>query len=97
MYGTVAKIQVKPGAQEAFSRLSEIESGLDIPGMVAQYIFQMDEDPNQLYLIVMFKDKQSYVANAESPEQHERYLEMMHYLAAEPEWHDGEIIYADRT
>ena len=27
-----------------------------------------------------------------SPEQNERFMELMATLAAEPEWHDGEIV-----
>ena len=43
-------------------------------------------------LAVGFKDKEAYVANAQSPEQHERYLQMIEHLESEPEWQDGEII-----
>jgi hypothetical protein len=52
----------------------------------------MDKDPNEIYMAVVFKDKASYVANAEDPKQDERYRRMLQFLAGEPEWHDGEII-----
>jgi heme-degrading monooxygenase HmoA len=96
MYGTVARMVVKPGAMEAFNRMAESESGLGIPGYIAQLVYQMDSDPNELYLVVIFDSKTSYFANAESPEQNERYQEMIKYLSAEPEWHDGQIVYSDR-
>ena len=32
-------------------------------------------------------------ANADDPRMHERYLQYRELLEAEPEWHDGEIIY----
>jgi hypothetical protein len=63
---------------------------------VAQYLYQMDQDPDEIYLVVIFRDKASYFANADSPEQNERFLEMMTCLAEEPQWHDGEIVYPDR-
>jgi quinol monooxygenase YgiN len=94
MYGTVARMKVKPGAIEALKRLAEDESDGKIKGYRGQYVYQMDENPNEIYLAVMFDSKESYFANADSPEQNERFEEMMKYLAKEPEWHDGEIIFA---
>jgi len=37
--------------------------------------------------------RETYHANAASPEQHARYLRLRALLTAEPEWHDGEVIY----
>lgn len=45
---------------------------------------------------MVFEDKESYVANANSPEQDARYRRMAELFAGEPEWHDGEIVYASR-
>ncbi len=45
-------------------------------------------DPNRVLLIVHFRDKESYVANAESPDQDAEYRQMLDYLEAEPEWID---------
>jgi quinol monooxygenase YgiN len=53
----------------------------------------MDANPNELYLVAVFESKEAYESNANSPEQDARFREMMEMLAAEPEWHDGEIIY----
>jgi hypothetical protein len=55
----------------------------------------MDRDPNELYMAVAFKDKESYVANARDPKQDERFRKMREFLAADPDWHDGEIIASD--
>ena len=52
----------------------------------------MDADPNELYLVAMFSSKEAYVANANSPEQHEMFTQMMAFLEAEPEWHDGAVV-----
>ena len=40
--------------------------------------------------------EEAYVANADSQEQHERYLQMREWLTADPEWHDGEIVYHEQ-
>ena len=95
MYGTVARLRVKPGAEKQLLEMTKIESGLRIPGFVSQYIYRMDADPNEFFLAVIFEDKGTYVANADSPEQDARYREFRALLEEDPEWHDGEIVYAD--
>jgi hypothetical protein len=45
-------------------------------------------------LAVVFDSKEAYEANANSPEQHQRYLEYRDLLAADPEWHDGDIVHS---
>jgi hypothetical protein len=94
MYGTVARLQVKPGMVEKLQEWGSTRDAATIPGYVTQYVLQTDKDPNELYLIVVFTDKASYMANAQSPVQHEHYLEFRSMLAADPEWHDGEVVHA---
>lgn len=90
MYGTIAKIQVNPTKIEDLQALSK-KMG-PVPGQVARYIYRMDADPNELYLVAVFENREAYQANATSPEQHQRYLELRALLTADPEWHDGEIV-----
>ena len=95
MYGTVARIRAKPGAEKQLVEFTKNESAVKIPGLIGQYAFRMDADPNEFYLVVMFEDRQTYTANADSPEQDARYREFRAMLEGDPEWHDGEIVYAD--
>lgn len=95
MYGTVAKIKVKPGGLEKLNAWAPEQDARD-DGAVAIYAFQMDEDPSQVYTVAVFESKEAYRANAESPEQDARYREMLQWLEGEPEWHDGEIVYYQR-
>lgn len=92
MYGTVARLTAKPGSREALDEISRQVREDKPPGLVASYIYQMDSDPNEYYLAVVFESRESYRANAESPEQHARYEKWRPLLDAEPEWHDGEIV-----
>jgi hypothetical protein len=55
----------------------------------------MDSDPNEYYLVAVFDSKESYFANANSPEQDARYRKMLDLLTSEPEWHDGEVVYSE--
>jgi quinol monooxygenase YgiN len=64
------------------------------PGQVARYVYQMDGDPGVLFLVAVFESKEAYWANAQSPEQHERFTRLSALLLEEPAWHDGAIISA---
>lgn len=95
MYGTVARMRLKPGMEAKLKADMEQYERLKIPGFVSTTVYRMDTDPNELYMAVAFKDKASYVANARDPKQDERFKRMRAFLAADPEWHDGEIIASD--
>jgi quinol monooxygenase YgiN len=92
MYGTVARIRVKPGAEDALMAQLRAYSSLGVPGYQRSYAYRMDTNPAEFYLAIVFDSKESYRANAESPEQDKRYREMLALLDGEPEWHDGEIL-----
>jgi hypothetical protein len=52
----------------------------------------MDQNPDELWMAVIFESKEAYRKNAESPEQNREFLKLMEHLVAEPVWHDGEIV-----
>jgi len=97
MYGTIARLRVMPGAEEQLIQFARDESAIKIPGLIAQYVYRMDNDPDEYYLVVLFESHSAYTANADSPEQDARYHQFRALLASDPEWHDGEVIYADAT
>jgi len=90
MYGTIAKLTVKPGQVDALR--SAMSSSSSHPGGVAGYVYQMDDDPNVLYLAVISESKAAYRADADRPETNADFEKMMQFLVAEPEWHDGEVM-----
>ena len=94
MYGTIAKLHAKPGAAE---QLSKIGNDRKRDGYIGSYVFKSDNDPNELWLIAIFKDKATYVANANNPEQDKEFRNLMQFLESEPEWHDGEVISSDNS
>jgi heme-degrading monooxygenase HmoA len=94
MYGTIARLHIKPGMErELLEQVHAEDEEADMPGYIHQFLYRMDSEPDVYYLVVVFRDKESYFANAGSPEQHERYLRLLTVLSAEPEWHDGHILY----
>ena len=96
MYGTVARMRVKPGQAQKLMEISDRQNKEMSPGVkgyMGEFVYRLDTDPNELILVVLFEDKQSYTANAESPDQDVRYQEVRACLESDPQWGDGEIIY----
>jgi quinol monooxygenase YgiN len=94
MYGTIARLQLRPGAEPQLKQQANEIEGLGVPGFVATYVYRSDADPNVAYMAVVFASKEAYLANANSPEQDRRYQQLRALLASDPEWHDGEIVHA---
>lgn len=90
MYGTIARVKVDPARVEELKALGQ-RMGV-APGQIARYVFQMDGDPGELFLVAVFESRDAYWANAQSPEQDQRFQELRALLLADPEWHDGEIV-----
>jgi hypothetical protein len=87
-------MRLKPGSEVALQALMQAYEDLDVPGYVGATVYRMDNDPNQLYMAVLFDSRETYHQNAQSPEQDARYREMLALLDDEPEWHDGEVLYS---
>jgi hypothetical protein len=90
MYGTVAKIKVKPENREKLREVMNRQQIADVPGYVTDYVL-WENDSDTGWLLAVFADRESYEKNADDPAQHERYLQYMELMDAEPEWHDGTI------
>ncbi len=93
MYETVANIRVKAGhGDELFAVMEkwEHERGHEVKGNLGGYLFRLDRDPQEMILVAVFEDKESYEANADNPEQDKWYQEMRQHLEADPQWNDGE-------
>ena len=93
MYGTVARFRIKQGMEAKLDEVMKVYEGEGIPGAVDSWVYRTDEDPRTFYLSVLFESKDAYVRNAESPEQDRRYRMLRDLLEADPEWHDGEVVY----
>jgi hypothetical protein len=92
MYGTVAKMRVKPENREQLQKVMNAQmQAAPIAGYQRSFVLsENDSDVN--WLFVIFDDRKSYHANADDPAQHERYMEMRALLEDDPEWHDGTIL-----
>ena len=67
MYGTIARLRVKPGRQQALQDMIKEWDSKRMPkvkGAIPGYILKPDNDPNGALMMAVFEDKESYVANA---------------------------------
>jgi heme-degrading monooxygenase HmoA len=72
----------------------EREHAPNIDGFVASYLIQPDRKTDECILIALFEDRETYEANAGSPEQDRWYRQMRELLEDDPAWEDGEVIYS---
>jgi quinol monooxygenase YgiN len=86
-------MKVKPGKMEELIKTMGDPGGRQPKGYLGEIVYKMDSDPNEIVMIVFFQDKESYHANANDPEMNKEYEAYRALLAADPVWHDGEVIH----
>ena len=98
MYGTVARMKVKPGELEQLQKALSDWGDQDpkAVGAIATHVYQLDADQNELIMAVLFRDRDSYFANADDPKTDEWFQRVRAHLEADPEWNDGEIISSEQ-
>ncbi len=92
---TFFKMKVQPGKLDELTAMmsgAEEEARLRELGWQMSVVGTRKNNADEVWGCVTWDTSERYYANAESPEQHERFLKFMEYAAAEPEWHDGEIV-----
>jgi hypothetical protein len=90
LYGSIAEMHLRPGALEALMDRGDRDGQPE--GAVALCIFQMDADPNQVFMVAISESEAAYRAYSESEESHQQYVEMTKWLRGEPKWHDGRVL-----
>jgi quinol monooxygenase YgiN len=92
MYGTVAVCQVRPGNLARLRALAAAEGSLGIEGYLGTTLLVVDNHPDTVLMVVRFRDRETYLANAESAEQDERYQDFRALMENDPVWYDGDWI-----
>jgi quinol monooxygenase YgiN len=93
MYGTVARMKVKPGKMDEFIKTAS-DTGRRRPnGYLGEIVYKMDNNPNEVIMAVFFADKATYQANANDPAMNKEYEQYRALLDADPEWNDGEVVH----
>ena len=91
MFGTIGHLKVKPGKFEEIQK-AMADDTREVDGSVAYYIYKLEGKENEYKIAVVFRDKESYFKNADSPEQDDAYRKMVALLEEPPTWEDGEIV-----
>ena len=98
MFGTVARLRVKAGAepllmaQAAALHPDNAPGSTRMRGWVSTTVYRASRDPRELLLAVVFTDEASYRANAALESQHQWYIRLRGCLEADPEWIDGDVV-----
>ncbi|MEX2445948.1 MAG: antibiotic biosynthesis monooxygenase family protein [Dehalococcoidia bacterium] len=98
MFGTVAKLRVKPGAEAlllAQARTLRPDNTPGSPrmrGWISTTVYRASRDPRELWMAVVFEDEESYRANAQLESQHQWYVRLRGCLETDPEWIDGDVL-----
>ena len=93
MFGTVARMKVQPGKEQEFIEHGERwsrERGSS-SGQLTSYLVNLDGKPDEYLMVAIFRDRESYLQNANDPETDRFYQDMRKLLKADPEWNDGEV------
>ena len=96
MYGTIARLRAKPGNADKVINFMKSEVGHPV-GYIGRVVYQLDNDPDEIWVAGWFESKNAYFTHSDKPETHQIYLRLLDLLVTEPEWHDGELVFADAT
>ena len=92
MYGTIFNLSIKLGHEETLlAALKEDVISRKPEGMIGWFVMNPD-DKDEWLGVAIFESREAYVANANSPEQHESFLKLMEHLESEPTWTDGTYV-----
>ncbi len=97
MYGTVATLRVKPGMDAKLTEMADKwwqERAPQAKGALSSTVLKKDGSVNEYILMAVFDSKANYEANAEDPAQDAWYQEFRAFLEADPDWTDGEVVFA---
>ena len=91
MYGTIFNLNVKKGHKDELIKMMK-ENDRMPHRMVARFLMNQDDDGKHMLGIAIFTNKEAHLANANNPDQHDYFVEMMSHLNSEPTWTDGTYV-----
>jgi hypothetical protein len=92
MFGSVAKLKLKPGSFEEMLDVAKGFEGWAVKGRVFNAVFRSQSDPDEVWSVVGFDDEATYRANANDPPTAAQAKQWQQLIAAPPDWHDGDRV-----
>lgn len=96
MFGSAFRMRPLPGHEQAVLDLTarwDRERRPKAEGYIGEYILRSASRPGEYVGVVVFRDRETYVRNANDPEQDRWCRELRAHLAEDPTWEDGEAIF----
>ncbi|HZD78540.1 MAG TPA: hypothetical protein VE646_00660 [Actinomycetota bacterium] len=94
MFGTIGRAHIRPENKDKLIEALEDPAYQGVSGYRMSYLMFPENRENEVVIVAMFEDADSYWKNADDPAQDERYQRYRALLEDEPEWSDGEWIAA---
>ena len=94
MYGSIFNFTIKPGHEDSLLKLLNLQESDKPDGMISWFLMNPD-DKKEWIDVAVFESKEAYVKNANSPEQHQSFLQIMEHLENEPTWTDGTYVISE--
>jgi quinol monooxygenase YgiN len=89
MFGTIMRARCKPGQRDAFiDTMRQRGTAANNPGFLSAELAYEDKDPDRVIAVIHFRDRESYMANAQRPQTDAEYQQMLGFLVEPPEWID---------
>lgn len=91
MYGSIMRARVKPGRRAELERLfKEIGPHHQEHGLISAELAWEERNPDRVLVLIHFRDRESYLCNADRPQTNEDFRRQLELLDGEPEWIDVE-------
>jgi len=94
MYGSVSRWRVKDGQQQELEQLLNELMGEMPPGSLGVAVYRSDADPREYWVAGRWDSKDAYTSNSNAPGTDAGYRRLRALMEGDPEWHDGEIVFA---
>lgn len=99
MYGTIFRMQPKPGQAQLVEDLFHQAERTRLPhieGLAALYFLSSQSHPGELVGVAIFDSPASYQQNAADPAQGVWYRQLRTLLETDPDWNDGPFVALNR-
>jgi hypothetical protein len=93
MYGTTARMRLVPGSEAIFRAHLDALQAYPVEGWICTTYSHSDADPRDVWLSVVYESEELYREAAKSMNQHALWTRLRSILEADPDWHDGEVLY----
>jgi quinol monooxygenase YgiN len=92
---TFWKMKTKPGKIKEIMEIMgspEDQTRIKARGWQATVVGTSKDNPDEVWGMVTWDNSENYKKNADSPDQDADFQKMRELLAAEPEWHDCDVV-----